>query len=73
MPSKLIDGVRHMMTRNIWRCKLCGSMVESRSRHDYQSCQCGNLSVDGGIEAGGTLEFKDESQIEDMCVWKPVK
>lgn len=30
------------------RCKLCGDIIESKDRHDYVTCKCGNLSVDGG-------------------------
>ena len=34
--------------RNRARCLVCGEMVESRHRHDFKTCSCGNLSVDGG-------------------------
>lgn len=29
-------------------CLLCGDVVESTGTHDFRSCSCGNLSVDGG-------------------------
>ena len=29
-------------------CKLCGDYLRSNNRHDYKTCSCGNLSVDGG-------------------------
>lgn len=32
------------------RCKLCRITIESKHRHDFVSCPCGTLSVDGGRE-----------------------
>jgi len=34
--------------RNIAKCLLCGDIIESKYTHDYVTCKCGNLSVDGG-------------------------
>jgi hypothetical protein len=34
--------------KNIAKCLLCGDIVESKHRHDFVTCKCGNLSVDGG-------------------------
>jgi len=36
--------------RNRARCRACGSIIESRSCHDYVSCECGGIAVDGGRE-----------------------
>jgi len=30
------------------RCKLCGDVVESKHRHDFVWCKCGEIAVDGG-------------------------
>ena len=30
------------------KCLECGEVIESRHRHDFVTCKCGNLSVDGG-------------------------
>lgn len=30
------------------RCKLCGDIIESKSRHDFVWCKCGACAVDGG-------------------------
>jgi hypothetical protein len=38
------------ITRNAARCKLCGDTIESKSVHDFVTCTCGNLHVDGGHE-----------------------
>ena len=34
--------------RNMARCVECGDTIESKSRHDFRTCRCGKLSVDGG-------------------------
>lgn len=36
------------IVRNRAECPLCGELVESWHRHDFRSCGCGNVSVDGG-------------------------
>ena len=33
---------------NAAKCLVCGDVLVSRTRHDFKTCQCGNLSVDGG-------------------------
>lgn len=30
------------------KCLICGDIVESEYCHQFVTCQCGNLSVDGG-------------------------
>lgn len=30
------------------KCLKCGDVIESMYRHDFVTCSCGNLSVDGG-------------------------
>lgn len=34
--------------RNMARCKRCDTIIESKYRHDFQSCKCGGIFVDGG-------------------------
>lgn len=34
--------------RNAAKCLLCKQTIESKHRHDFVTCKCGNLSVDGG-------------------------
>ncbi|MCH5325471.1 MAG: hypothetical protein J1E39_09705 [Eubacterium sp.] len=36
--------------RNAIRCKKCGDIIESKSVHDFKTCSCGAVSVDGGHE-----------------------
>lgn len=35
--------------KNRAKCKLCKSIIESTHVHDYVSCSCGEISIDGGI------------------------
>jgi len=30
------------------KCLLCRDVIESKYRHDFVTCSCGNVSVDGG-------------------------
>lgn len=32
------------------KCLSCGDIVESKHVHDYQTCKCGKIAVDGGLE-----------------------
>ena len=30
------------------KCKLCLDIIESKHRHDYVTCKCGKVGIDGG-------------------------
>ena len=48
--------------RNIAKCNKCGGIIESHHVHDYRTCPCGSISVDGGqeyIRRGGDPEDFD--------------
>lgn len=34
--------------KNAVRCNKCGEVIESTHTHDFKSCSCGRVSVDGG-------------------------
>lgn len=34
--------------KNCIKCKSCGDVIESTNTHDYKSCSCGRVAVDGG-------------------------
>jgi hypothetical protein len=38
------------LIRNIIKCGKCGQVIESKHRHDFVVCKCGNCSVDGGLD-----------------------
>lgn len=35
---------------NAIQCLSCDDVIVSRHRHDFKSCKCGKVSVDGGLE-----------------------
>jgi len=39
-----------MITIHAIKCKKCGDIIYSRAVHDYHSCTCGSVSIDGGFE-----------------------
>ena len=39
-----------MIIQNQVKCNKCGQEIFSAYRHDYQTCKCGNVSVDGGVD-----------------------
>ena len=54
-----------MEGRNRAKCLLCGDIIESTHVHDFVTCGCGNLSVDGGKEYRRRL-FRDSGTYEEM-------
>lgn len=36
--------------KNAIQCKHCGEIIESTSAHDFKTCKCGKVFVDGGHE-----------------------
>lgn len=54
--------------RNAIKCKKCGDIIESRYRHDFVTCSCGTVSVDGGKDylrrVGNVDDWEDISEYE---------
>lgn len=54
---------RLKIRRNAAMCLKCKSVIESTHVHDYVSCYCGAIAVDGGREylkrSGNPDNFKD--------------
>lgn len=57
-----------MLTRNRMKCLKCQKTIESKHRHDFVVCSCGDLFVDGGTEYQ-RFGFKDMNDVEDLCEW----
>ena len=47
--------MRAHIIRNAIRCNHCGDVIESVHRHDFRTCRCGCVSVDGTPEKGINL------------------
>jgi len=63
------------MTTNIIhnrvQCKLCSDVIESHYRHDWVSCKCGEVFVDGGHDyfRWGAINHEniiDLSEVEEV-------
>ncbi len=53
--------------KNSATCLLCNTTIESKHVHDFVSCKCGNVFVDGGLDyirRGYKLPYQDT--IKDM-------
>ena len=63
--------------RNSAKCLKCGDEIESTYRHDFKSCKCGAISVDGGkdylrrVWEPSNGEWA-ESVFEDTCITERV-
>lgn len=53
------------LVQNAAKCLLCGEILQSKHRHDYRTCSCGNLMVDGGLDYV-RRGFKTNQWV-DMC------
>lgn len=53
-----------IIIRSSAKCLRCGEEIESRHRHDFVRCRCGNICVDGGkdyLRRVGDGDFEDTS------------
>ena len=59
--------------KNAIQCKICGEIIESRTRHMFVTCKCGACSVDGGHdylrrclkEGDGYIELSIVEDVEE--------
>jgi len=54
--------------RNRAKCKKCESILESFHKHDYVTCKCGEISIDGGLEyyKASAIDFNNFLRIDDQ-------
>ena len=60
--------------KNAAKCNYCGDVIESTYRHDFQTCSCGRVSVDGGhdyLRRQGKREYWEE--LSEIVFDEPVK
>lgn len=50
------------------RCTLCGDVIVSKHRHDFQTCSCGMVSVDGGTDYLSRT-FQSVSDFEELSTY----
>ena len=59
------------LTRNAAKCLSCGHTIESKNRHDFVTCSCGKISVDGGLDYASRswTEGEPEDAFEDLSTY----
>lgn len=59
-----------VIVHNKIRCKKCGEIIESFSRHDFKWCSCGTCAVDGGHDylrrCGNFDDWEDLSECKEI-------
>ena len=54
------------------QCKICKQVIQSKHRHDFVSCKCGEISVDGGTNYIRRLAVDFDNMI-DLSIYGEVK
>lgn len=57
------------LVKNSAQCLGCGDVIESKHRHDFVSCSCKNLSVDGGLSYARRL-YHNPEDVKDLSVYE---
>ena len=55
------------------RCNYCGDIIESKSVHDYKSCRCGMVAVDGGHDYLRRTFHNDITDFEELSEYEEEK
>ena len=58
------------LLRSQFQCPKCGELIASIHRHDFQTCSCGETSIDGGLDylrlAGNWILTTDPDRMKDL-------
>ena len=60
---------REKIISNKIRCALCGEIIESKYRHDFVTCKCEEVSVDGGksyLKRAAKTDLKNVIELSDV-------
>ena len=58
--------------RNAIRCNRCGDVIQSDSVHDFRTCRCGCVAVDGGHEYLRRCFTYSPADLTDLSEVEPV-
>lgn len=62
------------LAKNRAGCTTCGDVIESKHVHDFKTCSCGALSVDGGAHyirrAGEFAKIVELPFAADLDAWR---
>jgi len=56
------------LLRNSAACRQCGDAIESKHRHDFVTCKCGAISIDGGLDYVKVCVEEDFADYICTCV-----
>lgn len=62
--------------KNSVKCNLCGEIIVSKDIHDFKSCKCGAVSVDGGNDylrrtyRNSPDDYTELSEYEETDNWR---
>jgi hypothetical protein len=56
------------LLKNSIKCNHCNDEIESKYTHNFVTCKCGKVSVDGGLDYGRTL-FTEISDFTDTSIY----
>jgi hypothetical protein len=59
------DTLFYRIKTNKVRCNGCGDVIESTHRHDFVTCTCGSISIDGGTSYFKRV-FSNDETFEDL-------
>lgn len=60
--------------KNAIKCKHCGDVIESKTRHDFVWCSCESCFVDGGYDyLRRGFKTKPEDDYEELSVTEEVE
>jgi hypothetical protein len=68
MASIVWNNERYVQRTHAFRCLSCQKIVESTHTHDFKTCECGKVSVDGGITSGNSV-LGDPHNMRDCSIW----
>ena len=60
------------LIKNKWKCLYCNNVIESKHQHDFTTCKCGAMSIDGGtsyIRLVGDLDMM-QNECEYIEMWE---
>lgn len=64
--------LKRVIKRNAVRCNKCGDIIESTYTHNFVTCQCGSISIDGGrvylSRLGDPADWTELSEVEERDI-----
>lgn len=61
------------LVKNVIMCNHCNDIIESKYTHDFKTCKCGTVSVDGGLAYAKRCFKNSTNDFTDLSVWKDIK